>query len=125
MFGLGFSEILLILAVALIFVGPDKLPELAQKLGRLVWQVRHSAEELRKEISLPSSEEMKSMQKEIAALRKFDQTLKSPGKALINNLIEPGLLDVSPDSCDENKTCEDQEKLSQSPETSDNKSNTE
>ncbi len=52
MFGLGFSEILVILCIALVVVGPDKLPELAQKLGRMIWQVRHTSEEFRKEIGL-------------------------------------------------------------------------
>jgi TatA/E family protein of Tat protein translocase len=34
MFGLGFGEILIILFVALIFIGPKKLPEIAKGLGR-------------------------------------------------------------------------------------------
>lgn len=34
MFGLGFGELVLILIIALIFVGPKKLPGLAQGLGK-------------------------------------------------------------------------------------------
>ena len=34
MFGFGFSEILLITALALIVIGPKKLPEVARALGR-------------------------------------------------------------------------------------------
>jgi len=34
MFGLGMSEIVLILAVALIVIGPKKLPEVAKGLGK-------------------------------------------------------------------------------------------
>jgi len=34
MFGLGMSEIFLILAVALIVIGPKKLPEVAKGLGK-------------------------------------------------------------------------------------------
>lgn len=33
MFGLGFGELLLIFLIALIFIGPKKLPELAKGLG--------------------------------------------------------------------------------------------
>lgn len=33
MFDVGFSEMLLIAVLALIVLGPDKLPELGQKLG--------------------------------------------------------------------------------------------
>ena len=34
MFGLGVGEILVILVIALIFIGPKKLPELAKGLGK-------------------------------------------------------------------------------------------
>ncbi|UOD35366.1 twin-arginine translocase TatA/TatE family subunit [Deferribacteraceae bacterium V6Fe1] len=34
MFGLGMSEIILILALALIVIGPNKLPEVAKALGK-------------------------------------------------------------------------------------------
>ncbi len=34
MFGLGFGELLLILVLALLFIGPKKLPELARNLGK-------------------------------------------------------------------------------------------
>lgn len=36
MFGLGMGELLLIFFIALIFLGPKKLPELAQGLGKAV-----------------------------------------------------------------------------------------
>lgn len=34
MFGLGISEVLIILVIALIFIGPKKLPELAKSIGK-------------------------------------------------------------------------------------------
>jgi sec-independent protein translocase protein TatB len=40
MFGLSTMEILIILAVALIFVGPDQLPKVARQIGKGVRQVR-------------------------------------------------------------------------------------
>jgi Tat protein translocase TatB subunit len=40
MFGLSTWEILIILAVALIFVGPDQLPKVARTIGKGVRQVR-------------------------------------------------------------------------------------
>ena len=46
MFGLGFGEILLILALALIFIGPKKLPELARGLGRGLREFQRAKDEV-------------------------------------------------------------------------------
>ena len=40
MFGLSTWEIMIILAVALIFVGPDQLPKVARQISKGVRQVR-------------------------------------------------------------------------------------
>ncbi len=50
MFGIGLPELLLILAVALIVVGPDKLPELAKNLAKTLAQLKQGAEELKTEL---------------------------------------------------------------------------
>lgn len=50
MFGLGFTEIVVILAVALIVLGPKKLPEAARSMGRMVAQLRHAADDFRREM---------------------------------------------------------------------------
>ena len=47
MFGLGMWEILIILALALIFIGPKKLPDLARNLGRGLREFRNAANEIR------------------------------------------------------------------------------
>ena len=47
MLGVGFSEILLIAIVALVFVGPQKLPELMRQLGRIFVQVRRVSNEMK------------------------------------------------------------------------------
>lgn len=51
MFGIGFSEILIILVIALIFIGPKKLPEVAKTLGRAINEFRRSTEEIKKDIN--------------------------------------------------------------------------
>ena len=40
MFGIGLPELILIMAVALIVVGPDKLPELARTLAKQMLEVK-------------------------------------------------------------------------------------
>lgn len=43
MFGLGISEIAIILFIALIFIGPKKLPELARGLGKGIREFQNAA----------------------------------------------------------------------------------
>jgi Tat protein translocase TatB subunit len=47
MFGIGMPELLLILAVALIVIGPKKLPDLARALGRGLSEFRKTTDELK------------------------------------------------------------------------------
>ncbi len=47
MFGLGFQALLLILAIALIVVGPNKLPDLARALGRGLAEFRRATNEIK------------------------------------------------------------------------------
>jgi TatA/E family protein of Tat protein translocase len=46
MFGLGVGEILIILAFALIFIGPKKLPELAKSLGKGLREFQRAKDEI-------------------------------------------------------------------------------
>ena len=52
MLDLGLSELIVILAVALIVLGPKKLPELARNLGKGLAQFRRASEDLRRSILL-------------------------------------------------------------------------
>jgi TatA/E family protein of Tat protein translocase len=49
MFGIGMPELLLILALALIVLGPKKLPELARALGKGMAEFRRATDELKDE----------------------------------------------------------------------------
>lgn len=50
MLDIGLSELLIIMAVALIVLGPKKLPEVARSLGRGLAQLRRASEDLRRSI---------------------------------------------------------------------------
>ena len=47
MFGIGLPELILIMAIALIVVGPEKLPELAKALGKGIVELRKAASSLK------------------------------------------------------------------------------
>jgi len=47
MFGIGMPELLMILALALIVIGPKKLPDIARALGRGFAEFRRATEELK------------------------------------------------------------------------------
>jgi TatA/E family protein of Tat protein translocase len=49
MFGIGMPELLLILGLALIVLGPKKLPELARALGKGMAEFRRATDELKSE----------------------------------------------------------------------------
>lgn len=66
MFNIGFPELLLILAVALLVVGPSKLPELARSIGKAFGQFKHMADDVRDTIDQEAAlEENKEEKKEI------------------------------------------------------------
>jgi sec-independent protein translocase protein TatB len=50
MFEVGFTEIILILGLALLVLGPEKLPALAEKVGRWTGRARAMARQLRSQL---------------------------------------------------------------------------
>jgi len=61
MFGIGMPELLLLLAIALIVVGPKKLPELARALGRGFAEFKKATNELKE--SLETSTDFADLKK--------------------------------------------------------------
>jgi len=68
MFGIGMSELLIILGLALILIGPKKLPELARSLGKTLGELRRATDDLKETIveeiepireEIPDKEELK------------------------------------------------------------------
>ncbi len=75
MFGIGMPELLLILGLALIVLGPKKLPELAKTLGKGLAEFRRATEDLK--------DEFRKMEHEVedastAAMLSDDPSLEKP-----------------------------------------------
>jgi Tat protein translocase TatB subunit len=51
MFGIGFPELVVIMIVALIVVGPAKLPDLAKSIGKALQEFRRMADEVKETIN--------------------------------------------------------------------------
>ena len=49
MFGVGPEELVLILIIALIVLGPERMPKVARDIGRVVGDLRRTSDEIRQE----------------------------------------------------------------------------
>ena len=70
MFGIGMPEMLLILAIALIVIGPKKLPDLAKSLGKAMGEFKKATRELKDSFEI--NEEIDGMKKSLDDLKSDD-----------------------------------------------------
>lgn len=89
MFDIGWSELLVIAVVAIIFVGPKDLPRMMRTIGRYVTKVRSMAREFQSSFEDMAREtELEELRKEVtslrdvasAPLRKLQQEIDKPMK---------------------------------------------
>jgi Tat protein translocase TatB subunit len=67
MFGIGMPEFLLILVVALVVLGPKRLPELARSLGRGLAELKKTTGDLKQNIDL--GEDLNKVQKDLQEVK--------------------------------------------------------
>ena len=76
MFGIGMPEMLLLLAIALIVIGPKKLPDLAKSLGRAMREFKKATSELKDSFDL--DEDMSEVKNAFSDLKKDTTDLIAP-----------------------------------------------
>jgi sec-independent protein translocase protein TatB len=78
MFDIGFSELLLFGVIALIVLGPEKLPQAARTAGQWYAKLRRTVSTLQSEIEaeLDLAETRKQMQDELAKIRQTESDMK-------------------------------------------------
>lgn len=82
MFGIGWTEFVVIALVLLIFVGPKQLPSLLQKVGRVIGELKSASRDLRNQVA----EEVRDLQDDIG-------DIKSP-KNIVKNVVDDLTYDV-------------------------------
>jgi sec-independent protein translocase protein TatB len=78
MFGIGMPEMILILAVALIVIGPKKLPDLAKSLGKAMGEFKKATSDLKE--SMQIDRELKEVKTAFDDLGKDDQKETEPNR---------------------------------------------
>ena len=80
MFDIGFSELLIIFVVALLVVGPERLPVVARKVGLYIGKMKRSFQSIKNEVEQELEiEAVKAQLKENAMLaeaKELEETLK-------------------------------------------------
>lgn len=64
MFGIGLPELIIILVIALIVIGPSKLPDLARALGKGMAEFRRATQDLKESLNL--DEDIESVKRDVA-----------------------------------------------------------
>lgn len=104
MFGIGMPELLLILAVALVVIGPKKLPDLAKSLGRAMGEFKRATNDLKQSIEQETGlDEVRQSMKEVNRdiRRSFDSADTQP--ATTGAETTENIKDVPPDEKDSDR----------------------
>ncbi len=83
---LGMQEMLVVLLVALVFIGPKRLPEIARTLGRLMNELKKAGEELKSQIDLNSWTELRE-----------EESWREPQASELNSVQVPSSHENSPE----------------------------
>jgi len=81
--GIGFTEVLIILVVALLVFGPHRLPEVARALGQGIRKLKMATNELTRDITEEMNREVKDVKDEV---RKASDEVSSEVKSISDSV---------------------------------------
>lgn len=88
---IGFPELLIILAIALIIFGPKKLPEVGRSLGRALKEFRKTSDEIRERIEEEiEMDDVKEIKRDLEDIKNFDPMKPSKAEKKESNKNEEG-----------------------------------
>lgn len=99
MFDVGFSELMVIGIVALIVIGPEKLPTVARTLGHLLGRAQRYVNDVKSDINREMQlEELKKLQSQLQtqltdSARDFEQSIRDgvqETKAAVESAVDAG-----------------------------------
>ncbi|MEK7872792.1 MAG: Sec-independent protein translocase protein TatB [Chloroflexota bacterium] len=76
--GIGWMEVLVILVVALLVLGPDKLPDVARNVGKSVREVQQALRETTRVLTEEEPEDARKTRETLAAQRQSAQLPAAP-----------------------------------------------
>ena len=80
MFGIGSTELLVILVVALLVLGPKNLPGIARTIGKVMGEFRRASTDFQRTINAEAAvEEHEQKKKEAAEKRAAEEAAKAAG----------------------------------------------
>lgn len=86
---IGITELLLILLLALLVVGPERLPEMARRLGKLLRDARKAYDNLTRDLG----PELASLQKTTQELRESVESVRSIPQDMVKSAVKTAELD--------------------------------
>ena len=110
MFGVGIPELLVIMVIALIVIGPEKLPDIAKSLGKVYYEFKNVVDGVKTSMKEEQKNIEKSMDSPVQTA-----SIQKKGEALMQE-YEEAILNKSKDK-KEKKVAHEEEKSDETTET--------